>query len=71
MFVPYLEARAETSDHVDVVWDRYFKKSLNKSTTDTSGLGLRMWMMKYNVLRFSRLEENKTELFVFLLKCDV
>lgn len=70
---PYIEHHLRSADRLDLVFDRYFENSLNSSTRSNRGSGVRRLLkangsMPNNWSTFLRCDENKKELFPFLVK---
>ena len=71
VFVPYLKSQARSLQRIDLVFDRYFKKSLKSGTRSKRSTGVRRkvtenGMLPNNWRSFLRCSENKKELFIFL-----
>ncbi|KAH3810175.1 hypothetical protein DPMN_138564 [Dreissena polymorpha] len=75
VFVPYLERTSGTLHRVDVVWDEYIADNLKESTRSTRGKEVRRRVLPdsripKNWESYLRIDENKTELFMYLAdKC--
>jgi hypothetical protein len=70
---PYIEHHLRSAKRLDIVFDRYFKDSLKSCTRSNRGDGVRRLVkanrsMPNNWSTFLRCDENKTELFPFIVK---
>ncbi|KAK3083940.1 hypothetical protein FSP39_005667 [Pinctada imbricata] len=73
IFLPYVKRPLRFCSRVDVVWDQYFSNSLKASTRKKRGKGIRRrvqndTMIPGNLESFLRVDENKKELFMYLLE---
>ena len=72
IFMPYIDAKLERANRVDVVWDCYQGNSLKSQTRQKRGKGTRTRVdpikIPTNWKSFLRVDDNKTELFYFLAK---
>ncbi len=71
VFLPYVIGQLQHANRVDIVWDRYYEKSLKSQTRQKRGKGVRRRVEASNTLpgswqQFLRIDANKTELFAFL-----
>ena len=70
---PFIEHHLRTAARLDLVFDRYFKDSLKSHTRSNRGVGVRRLVkgngsMPINWSTFLRCDENKKELFPFIVK---
>ena len=70
---PYTEHHLRSANRLDLVFDRYFKDSLKSCTRSNRGAGVRRLVkgngsMPGNWSTFLRCDENKKELFPFIVK---
>ena len=71
VFMPYINAQLRIARRVDIVWDQYVPHSLKGMTRKKRGKGTRRRVagqvpIPGNWQEFLRVDENKTELFIFL-----
>ena len=71
MFIPYLEQQFQSTNRIDIVWDRYVPGSLKETTREKRGNGVRRKVSSQaklpgNLMDFLRVSQNKEELFSFL-----
>ena len=70
VFVPYIKGQLPSASRMDIVWDRYFQKSLKSQTRSKGGKGVRRVEASANLpgnwQQFLRIDANKTELFSLL-----
>ena len=71
IFAPYISTQLQKVHRLDFVWDVYLPDSLNGTTRQKRGKGLRKrtalsTVMPKNWKDFLRVDQNKTELFGFL-----
>ena len=69
----FLSRQLQYVSRVDIVWDQYLQNSLKSQTRNKSGKGIRRRVnastnMPSNWQQFLREEDNKTELFAFLVE---
>lgn len=73
VFLPYIKAKLQHVNRVDIVWDRYHENSLKAQARNKRGKGIRRRVdgstyLPKNWQQFLRDSANKTELFTFLVK---
>ena len=72
VFLPYIKGRLDHVSRVDIVWDSYLENSLKSQTRSKHGKGVRRRVelstsLPENWQQFLRINENKVELFSFLV----
>ena len=72
VFVPYILSQLQHVERPDIVWDRYIADSLKLETRCNRGKGIRQRVeprsaVPGNWQEFLRIDDNKTELFFFLV----
>ena len=71
VFTPHIYSQLESVERVDIVWDVYVADSLESTTRQKRGKGVRRRVapttaIPQNWMDFLRVDENKSELFMFL-----
>ena len=71
VFIPYLEQQFQSTNRIDIVWNRYVSGSLKESTREKRGDGVRRKVSSQaklpgNWMDFLHVSQNKEELFSFL-----
>jgi len=72
VFIPYLDRQLQNVSRLDLVWDQYLDNSLKAQTRMKRGKGVRRRVAAHvcqpgNWQEFLRIDENKKELFTFLV----
>ena len=73
VFLPYVFQQLSTAKRVDIVWDEYILHSLKNVTNQKRGKGIQRrvtstFQLPKNWRDFLHVNENKAELFNFLLQ---
>ena len=72
VFLPYVRSTLAHASRVDIVWDCYLENSLKSQTRSKRGKGIRRRVESSTILpgnwqQFLQIDENKVELFSFLV----